>query len=136
MYPAASLFRSMTPMEMTNLTKALTTFAYYELVLPSSDAAASKELSVGTHQAMAMSAYIDGAMVGMADEHSHGNGKAVTLKIDLTSSDGKGQAASSLLDLRSTGSENGTAVPTLTILAEELGYANYGFKNELFKVSE
>ena len=57
-----------------------------------------------------------GWQAGRVEDHSHGSGAGMKLKITL------GGIAES-----SGGSQ------TLTLLAEELGYANYGFKGELFK---
>jgi hypothetical protein len=136
MYPAGSLFTSSMPMEMTNITKALTTFAFYEIALPSSlDNTAYQQLTVGTTQANGMTAYIDGAPMGIADEHSHGNGRAVTLKISLSGTRGaiEGDDTHNTSILDPTTATKAEAGHTLTILSEELGYANYGFLHQLVK---
>lgn len=112
-YPAASVFTNSTPLEMTTITKALTTFAYYETTLGDGMLASTgpNALSIPTYQATAISAYLDGVFVGSANDHSHGSGSELTLDIAFT----------------------GAAGSTLTLVVEELGYANYGFKTQLKK---
>jgi len=46
-YPSSSLFSGVAPMEMTNITHALTTFAYYETTLDAPVSSGSK-LSIPT----------------------------------------------------------------------------------------
>jgi len=67
MYPPASVFASATPIEMTNLTSALTTYAFYETELPASLVLKSGSiLAIPTHNAMAFVAFVDGKEVSAA----------------------------------------------------------------------
>ena len=106
-YPPAAVVSSSAPVEMTNVTRGLTTFAVYQARL-SANTTVSTKLKLPTWQAMAFAAFVDGVAAGAADDHSHSNGRDITLSIDLAAASGAGS--------------------TLTLLAEELGYANYGFK--------
>ena len=114
---------------MTNLThylgadpKRLSTFAYYEAKLGAEHLSATATVVVQSFEAMGLSAFVDGKSIGTTHEITHGNGAAKVLTIPQAP-DGN---VSSVLD-------HATAGSTLTILAEELGYANYGFKSELLK---
>jgi len=98
------------PIEMTNITKALTTFAYYEATIGSADS-----ITLPSWESMAFVAFVDGVPVGGDEQHAHGSGKPWTGNIKLS-------------PLSQSSGEH-----TLTLLAEELGYANYGFLGELFK---
>ena len=114
-YPAASLFDSPSPMEMTNLTHALTTFAFYEAALPADEVAAV--VHIKSFEAMGLVAFIDGKELGATHEITHGNGASKTLTIDGEGATDAGQRAGKVL----------------TILSEELGYANYGFTHQILK---
>eukprot|EP00040_Diaphanoeca_grandis_P031845 m.191403 g.191403 ORF g.191403 m.191403 type:complete len:783 (+) comp32431_c0_seq1:96-2444(+) len=117
-YPSNATFMSPTPMEMTNITSALTTFAYYETTISMRslvNSTSATTLSIPTHNGQAFVAFVDGKQVGDAEDHSHGSGGAKTLTIDLSNA---GYSAGD---------------STLTLLAEELGYANYGFMVPLYK---
>ena len=131
-YPAASLFENAEPMEMTNLTHALTTFAFYEAAVTAEQAtmlARSGEgaamVSVKSFEAMGLVGFNNGKLIGTAHEITHGNGASKTLVLGGpdNSTDTDSDSA-----ITSAGGAN-----VLTILAEELGYANYGFKTQLFK---
>ena len=64
MFPPASVFASATPIEMTNLTSALTTFAFYETELPNGLVLKTgSTLTIPTHNAMAFVAFVDGKEV-------------------------------------------------------------------------
>ena len=128
-YPAFAEFGDASPREMTNFTLALakdatdpgarsqrSTFALYE----TSMAAGGQTLSIGTQQAMSLTAFVDGTYAGQAHDLSHSNGAAKTLNISLVGAVNAPKLAS-------------RDKVTLTILAEELGYANYGFKTQLKK---
>ena len=99
------------PIEMSNITKALTTFAYYETSIGNTD----YSITLPSWESMAFVAFVDGVAVGSDEQHAHGSGKPWTAKIKISPS---------------TAASSGH---TLTLLAEELGYANYGFLGELFK---
>lgn len=128
MVSESSVFKSPEPMDMTNLTHysgvdptRLSTFAFYEAKL-SAEHLIAAELTVQSFEAMGLSAFVDGKLIGTAHEITHGNGAAKTLMLPQAPD----QNVSAVLSRAAAGS-------TLTILAEELGYANYGFKNELLK---
>lgn len=129
-YPKAAIISGASPVEMTNFTSVLppshispgatslrSTFAYYEVAIGTDR---PKSLSISTFEAMSVSAYIDGVYAGEAHDLSHSNGAAKTLTIALASGAFPSAPAP-------------TAGHTLTIVAEELGYANYGFKTQLKK---
>lgn len=129
MVSESSVFRSPEPMDMTNLTHfsgvdptRLSTFAFYESKLSAEHLSAATQLTVKSFEAMGLSAFVDGKLVGTAHEITHGNGAAKT----LTLPQGPDGNSTDMLSHAAAGS-------TLTILAEELGYANYGFKNEILK---
>ena len=98
-YPPATVVSSSAPVEMTNVTRGLTTFAVYQARL-SANTTASMKLKLPTWQAMAFAAFVDGVAAGAADDHSHSNGRDITLSIDLAAASGAGS--------------------TLTLLAESL----------------
>ena len=127
-YPAGAVVNGPQPRDMTNFTLALaavagdpgarsrrTTFALYETRL----ARRGAQLTVGSTQAMAVAAFVDGAYAGAAHDLTHGDGRSVDLTIDLASA----------REVEEPDAEGAT----LTLLAEELGYANYGFKGRLEK---
>jgi hypothetical protein len=82
---------------------------------------------------MAFEAFVDGVKVGEAEDHTHGSGSAKTLTI--TASSPSSQTTNTTVtaaDARRAGAAP-AAKNTLVLLAEELGYANYGFLHELMK---
>jgi len=125
------------PLEMTAFTLAFppvaadpgarsqrSTYALYETSVQLSSAASAKnELTVGSNEAMAMTAFVDGVAVpgAMAIDVSHVNGKPVTFTFDLSA------------PAAAAASSNAGAPRSLVLLAEELGYANYGFKTGVRK---
>lgn len=69
---------------------------------------------------MSFEVFVDGVLRGTSEDLSHSHGSS--LQYDVSLSDAKGDRSNS---------ESGEH--TLTIIAEELGYANYGFKQGLLK---
>ena len=133
-YPTSARRTAPAPIEMTNLTGGLTTFAFYETATPllMGGRAVGSTLDIRTYEAMSTSVWVDGKAVGSAEDHTHGLGAPRTFKIPLPS----------LPSLDPAGLPAAAAAPeatfggparTLTVLAEELGYANYGFKDPLKK---
>jgi hypothetical protein len=123
-----SIFKRPEPMDLTNLTHysgvdptRISTFAFYEAKL-TAEHVTTPELTVKSYKAMGLSAFVDGKLIGTAHDVSHGNGRPKTLTLPQTPD----QNFSSVLTHAAAGS-------TLTILAEELGYANFAFKTEVFK---
>jgi beta-galactosidase len=127
------------PLEMTAFTLAFppvaadpgarsqrSTYALYETSVQLSSAASAKNvLTVGSNEAMAMTAFVDGVAVpgATAIDVAHANGASVTFTFNLSAPAATAAAASG----------NAGAPRSLVLLAEELGYANYGFKNGLRK---
>jgi hypothetical protein len=121
---------------MTALTKSMTTFAFYETIVAipaptptiapdSSQQQQQHTLVVPSYQSMAFTVFLDGVEVGHKEDTDHGFGNQVTFNISLTVAT---RAAGS-----ATKATAATAKATLTILAEELGYCNYGFKTQVKK---
>ena len=139
-YAGNSSFAQRSPLEQTLFTMCLapdptdlgarskrSTYAYYETTVdPASELT---KLSIGTNQATTMFAFVDGVLAAHADELSHSNGKAVTLELDLAKGARKGASKGT----GSTADTTTATATTLTILSEEMGYANYGFKHQLVK---
>lgn len=127
--------KSEVPIEMTNLTHALSTFAFYETQLSSAIialAAKSPSLSVASFEAMGLVAFVDGKLVGTAHEITHGNGSPKTLTLPQQSGpNAQAESDSFQMTLQQMQANGGGA--TLTILSEELGYANYGFTHQILK---
>jgi hypothetical protein len=71
---------------------------------------------------MGFEAFINGVKVGDAEDHHHGSGSALTLTVVFSSAVEAALAA-----------VTGGGASTLTLISEELGYANYGFKTPLYK---
>ena len=111
---------------MTTITSALTTFAFYETVLKNG---VPHNLTIPTVESQAFVAFVDGVKAGEVSEITHGNGAHTMLTIDL----GAAATAAAAADGEASTSTSTSTPHTLTLLAEELGYANYGFKTELFK---
>ena len=129
-YSANASFSAATPVEQTRFTSCLapdaadlgarskrSTYAFYETTLPASSASTTRTLTVGTNQATAMLAFVDGALVAHAEDLAHGNGASITMDFALPAA----AAAAS------------TATSTLTLISEELGYANFGFQTGITK---
>lgn len=121
-YPSSSLFTTQLPMEMSDINRALTTFALYETNVTSAALLGAQAVNIDTAIAMAFVVFLDGQRVGDAYDTTHGNGKNISLTVNLD--------ATILAQIAERGSQ-GTHV--LTLLAEELGYSNYGFKTRLYK---
>ena len=84
--------------------------------------AAAASLTVKSFEAMGLLGFVNGKLIGTAHEITHGNGAMKTLTLPQQPD----RRASDALEGARAGS-------TLTILAEELGYANYGFTKEILK---
>lgn len=89
---------------------------YYETTVPAAMSGGDK-IDLPTYQSMAFEAFVDKTKFGEVEDHTHGNGAPKTLTI---SGNVMGRRESS----------EGT---TLVLLAEELGYANFGFKEQVKK---
>lgn len=87
-------------------------------------------LSIPTVNAQAFVAFVDGKKVGDVYDASHGSGSQKILTIDLSTA---AAAAAAAAPVEGEDANMPRKVQTLTLLAEELGYANYGFKTELYK---
>ena len=114
MYPPSSLFNTKTPLEMTLITSALSTFAFYETSIPAGAASgAVQPLTFQGTGATSYMVYLDGQYIGSEGDLSHSNGGTIV---------SKGLQFGPL-----------AAGQKLTVLFEELGYANYGFTQRLQK---
>jgi len=134
-YPNGSVIGASQPVEMTAFSSVLppstvslgatsrrSTFAFYEAQIGGSGAVPTS-LTADTFQAMSLSVYLDGVFAGEAHDLSHSSGSAMKMTVPLAAIPTPApQAISAAASAR-----------TLTILAEELGYANYGFKGQLKK---
>jgi beta-galactosidase len=127
-YPTTARFEAPLAMEMTNMTRGLTTFAFYETSVTKRLAITASALTVPTFEAMSMTAFIDGDLVGAAEDHTHGDGKPLNLSISLSPAPARTDTAREPPRFLAAGGSS-----ALTLLAEELGYANYGFKVPLSK---
>ena len=125
-YPSNCSFTQTSPLEQTVFTMCLppdhadagarskrSTYALYETTVAGSH---PSKLSVGTNQATTLFAFVDGVLTGHAQDLSHSRGSSVALDLDL-----------------GAGYEDESTARTVTIISEEMGYANYGFKSQLRK---
>ena len=117
----------------------MSTFAFYETRLSAAQRGAAAEaapLSVKSFEAMGLVAFVDGKMVGAAHEITHGDGAPKTLSLgppDAGSDGRNGSMTSARQDDDESHDDDADDAGTLTILAEELGYANYGFTHQILK---
>ena len=130
-YPSAAIVTNESALDMTTFTQCLSgdpndlgarskrsTFALYETNLTLAGTAPAASVSVDTTQAMYLAVFVDGELQGTHSDYSHSNGATQQVEITLSAP---------------TTTSSSAAAHTLTILAEELGYANYGFKQGLKK---
>ena len=125
-YPPSALRRASAPIEMTNLTRGLTTFAFYSTTF--GPAALPATLRVPTYEAMGLVAFADGTAIGHAENYAHHNGAPINLSIPLAT-----PTIDSLTDVEAGRAAPANGTHTLTLLGEELGYANYGFNTPIAK---
>jgi hypothetical protein len=120
MYPPSALVHSAKPTEMTNLTQALTTYAFYEVKVTKAQFGDGKNFTVATSEAMAFRVFVDGKPVAEKVDTQHSTRPEPILYLNIG-------------DLGDWPA-NASGEVALTLLAEEMGYANYGFVGGLEKV--